>query len=88
MSELGPSEKLALVQQYAAGTISWRELQERGFDDYIQVLAGLGELGLRPPRAPTGEPVNVRFSLIVTDTSPLFTLALADSLDALLHAGL
>lgn len=28
------------------------------------------------------------FSLIVTDTSPLFTLVLADALDALLHPGL
>ena len=28
------------------------------------------------------------FRLIVTDTSPLLTLALADSLDALLRAGL
>jgi hypothetical protein len=32
--------------------------------------------------------VNQPFSLIVTDTPPLFTLVLADSLDALLRPGL
>jgi hypothetical protein len=32
--------------------------------------------------------VSKAFSLIVTDTSPLFTLALAASLDALLRPGL
>jgi len=44
-------EREALIRQYAAGGISWRELRERGFDDYVQVLGGLGELGLRPPIA-------------------------------------
>ena len=82
----------------------------RGFEDYVQVLGGLGELGLRPPIAPmegpnfaarergrilaaaaarTAEAVSgPAFSLIVTDTAPLITLALADSLDALLRLGL
>jgi hypothetical protein len=32
--------------------------------------------------------MNKPFSLIVTDTSPLFTLVLADSLDALLRPGI
>lgn len=41
----------ALIRQYAAGEITWTELRERGFEDYIEVLGGLGELGLRPPIA-------------------------------------
>jgi len=32
--------------------------------------------------------VSEKFSLIVTDTSPLFTLVLADALDVLLRPGL
>ena len=40
-----------LIRQYAAGEITWHALQDRGFDDYVQVLAALGELGLRPPIA-------------------------------------
>ncbi len=45
-----------LIRQYANGDITWRALRERGFDDYVQVLAGLGELGLRPPVAPMTGP--------------------------------
>ena len=45
------AEREKLIRQYAAGEISWHELRERGFDDYIQVLGALGELGLRPPIA-------------------------------------
>jgi len=44
-------ERQNLVRRYAAGQISWHELRERGFVDYIQVLGLLGELGLRPPIA-------------------------------------
>jgi hypothetical protein len=44
-------EKQKLIRQYAAGEISWHTLRERGFDDYVQVLGALGELGLRPPVA-------------------------------------
>jgi hypothetical protein len=51
-----PNEQETLIRQYAAGRISWRELRERGFDDYIQVLGGLGELGLRPPIVPMEGP--------------------------------
>ena len=40
-----------LLRRYAAGEVTWRALQERGFDNYLQVLGGLGELGLRPPIA-------------------------------------
>ena len=46
-----PEERVFLLRQYAAAEITWRELQERGFADYVQVLGGLGELGLRPPMA-------------------------------------
>ena len=45
------NDKEALIRQYAAGQITWHALRERGFDDYIQVLGGLGELGLRQPVA-------------------------------------
>ena len=51
-----PDEREALTRQYAAGTITWHELRERGFEDYIQVLGALGELGLRPPIAPMDGP--------------------------------
>ena len=46
------ADKDKLIRQYAAGEITWRSLRERGFDDYVQVLGALGELGLRPPIAP------------------------------------
>ena len=50
------SEKETLIRQYAAGEITWHTLRERGFDDYVQVLGALGELGLRPPVAPMEGP--------------------------------
>lgn len=50
------SDRQQLIRAYAAGEITWRALQERGFEDYVQVLAGLGELGLRPPVAPMEGP--------------------------------
>ena len=51
----------SLLRQNAAGAIAWHELRERGFEDYIAVLGGLGELGLRPPIAPmTGPNVAAR----------------------------
>ena len=46
----------ALIEGYAAGEISWRELRQRGFADYVDVLTGLGEIGLRPPMAPMEGP--------------------------------
>ncbi len=45
------TERTTLIRRYAAGDITWHELRERGFEDYVQVLAALGELGLRPPIA-------------------------------------
>ena len=51
-----PERRDELIRDYAAGKISWRELREQGFEDYIQVLGGLGELGLRIPAAPMEGP--------------------------------
>ncbi len=48
--------KEALLRQYAAGEITWHELRECGFENYVEVLGGLGELGLRPPIAPMEGP--------------------------------
>ncbi len=45
-----------MLREYAAGRLSWSELRERGFADYVEVLGGLGELGLRPPIAPMEGP--------------------------------
>ena len=45
------TEKERLIRQYAAGEITWHAQREQGFDDYVQVLGALGELGLRPPVA-------------------------------------
>ena len=51
----------ALLRAYAAGDVSWHDLQWQGFDDYVQVLGGLAELGLRPHAAPmTGPNVAAR----------------------------
>lgn len=50
------TDKEKLIRQYAAGEITWRVLRERGFDNYVQVLGALGELGLRPPVAPMAGP--------------------------------
>jgi hypothetical protein len=44
-------ERVNLIRRYAAGEITWHDLRERGFDDYVAVLGALGELGLRPPIA-------------------------------------
>ena len=49
-------DKETLIRQYAAGQITWTTLRVRGFDDYVQVLGALGELGLRPPIAPMEGP--------------------------------
>jgi hypothetical protein len=49
-------EKEKLIRDYAACKITWRELRERGFEDYVEVLGALGDLGLRPPIAPMDGP--------------------------------
>jgi hypothetical protein len=48
---MATNERETLIRQYAAGGITWSTLRERGFENYVEVLAGLGELGLRPPIA-------------------------------------
>ncbi len=49
-------ERERLLQDYAACRVTWHDLQRRGFADYLEVLGGLGELGLRPPMAPMEGP--------------------------------
>jgi hypothetical protein len=49
-------ERVRLLRDYAAGAISWSLLRQLGYDNYLDVLAGLGELGLRPPVAPMDGP--------------------------------
>ena len=44
-------ERELFIRQYAAGEITWSALRDHGFENYVQVLSGLGELGLRPPIA-------------------------------------
>ncbi len=36
---MAESEKQKLIRQYAAGEVTWHSLQERGFADYVEVLA-------------------------------------------------
>jgi hypothetical protein len=50
------NEREKLVRRYAAGEITWSALRRRGFDNYVDVLAELGKLGLRPPVAPMEGP--------------------------------
>lgn len=45
-----------LLRDYAGGHVTWHKLRENGFEDYVQVLGGLGELGLRPPIAAMSGP--------------------------------
>jgi hypothetical protein len=55
------NEKEKLIREYATGDVTWRDLRERGFGNYVEVLGALGELGLRPPIAPmTGPNVEAR----------------------------
>ena len=54
-------DKNDLIRRYAAGDISWSSLQEKGLENFADVLAGLGDLGLRQPVAPmTGPNVEAR----------------------------
>jgi hypothetical protein len=52
-----------LVRDYAAGKISWQLLQERGIENYHDLLGMLGELGLRTPRAPLESDAAARANL-------------------------
>ena len=49
-------ERMQLLRDYAECRVTWHDLQARGFTDYLEVLAGLGELALRPPIAPMEGP--------------------------------
>jgi hypothetical protein len=49
-------EKVQLIRRYADGDITWSMLQARGFDNFVEVLGMLGELGLRQPVAPMDGP--------------------------------
>ena len=53
---MDPNTRDDLLRRYAARDITWRELRERGFEDYVEVLGGLGALGLRAPVAPMAGP--------------------------------
>jgi hypothetical protein len=50
------AERETLIRRYAAGDIAWSTLRELGFENYVDVLAALGALGLRPPVAPMDGP--------------------------------
>ena len=50
------NEKEKLLRQYAAGKITWTALRMKGIENFRDVLAGLGGLGLRPPVAPMEGP--------------------------------
>lgn len=50
------SDREGMIRQYAAGEITWSAMRERGFDSFLDVLAGLGALGLRQPLAPMEGP--------------------------------
>jgi hypothetical protein len=50
------AEREKLLRAYAKGDITWRSLRAKGMDSYLDVLGGLGELGLRPPVAPMDGP--------------------------------
>lgn len=50
------NEKDTLIRAYAAGEVTWSVLRERGLDNFADVLAGLGKLGLRQPVAPMDGP--------------------------------
>ena len=64
------NEREKLIREYAAGDITWRALREKGFESFLDVLAGLGKLGLRPPVAPMDGPnaaARQRASALVRD---------------------
>lgn len=49
-------ERETLLRRYAAGEITWSSLRRQGIANYRDVLAGLGQLRLRPPIAPMDGP--------------------------------
>lgn len=59
MSHMASDERDQVLRAYAAGDLTWSVLRGRGFENYRDVLAGLGRLGLRPPVAPLDGPNRV-----------------------------
>jgi hypothetical protein len=51
MATIPNSGRDDLLRRYASGSLGWTALRNKGFDSYVDVLAGLGALGLRPPLA-------------------------------------
>ncbi len=51
-SFMDADEKDTSIRAYANSEVSWRSLQDRGFSNYLEVLAGLGksDCARRPPR--------------------------------------
>lgn len=56
MRQMAPEQREHLLRAYAAGDLTWSVLRGRGFENYRDVLAGLGRLGFRPPVAPLDGP--------------------------------
>ncbi len=54
---MAENERDVLLRRYAAGEITWSYLRERGWDNYLDVLTGLGDRGLRLPIAPMEGPL-------------------------------
>jgi len=50
------TERERLIRQYSAHEITWRELRERGFEDYVEAPGALGALKLQAPAAPMQGP--------------------------------
>lgn len=66
-----------LLRNYAAGKLTWRFLRANGFDSYLDVLGGLGDLGLKPPMAAMEGPnmearrrARAVLARVLRDTSP------------------
>ncbi len=90
-----------ILRSYAVGDIARRDVEEVTGLWFSDILEELGCRGLRLPRVDTRAHYNdkqkalfniifskaMKVSLIVTDPSPLITLAVADALDALLIPG-
>ena len=51
LAVIDPTDLDMALRAYAAGDATWSNLQARGLVNYVDVLAGLGRLGLRPPIA-------------------------------------
>jgi hypothetical protein len=67
------NKKESLIRQYAAGESAWSTMRDRGIDNCVKVLVGLGRLGFRPPVAPMEGPnvtVRQRGCVIIREALP------------------